>query len=40
LSLDVEAMLAGQAMKTIEPEAKNPGSELWDRVFQLMALLL
>ena len=50
LSLEVEAMLpeivgtvamlAGQAMKTIDPEVKNPGGELWDQVFQLMALLL
>jgi hypothetical protein len=50
LSLDVEtmlpdlvgtlAMLAGQAMKIIHPEVKNPGSVLWERVHGLMKLLL
>jgi Domain of unknown function (DUF1931) len=50
LSLDVEAMLpdlvgtlamlAGQAIKIIDPEVKNPGSDLWDRVLCLMELLL
>jgi Domain of unknown function (DUF1931) len=50
LSFDVEAllpdivgtlaMLAGQSIKTIDPEVKNPGSDLWDRVLRLMELLL
>ena len=50
LSLDVErmlpdlvgtlAMLAGQTMKIIDPEVKNPGSDVWDRVLRLMELLL
>jgi Domain of unknown function (DUF1931) len=50
LSLDVEAklpdivgtliMLAGQAMKIIDPEVKNPGSDLWERVLRLMELML
>jgi Domain of unknown function (DUF1931) len=50
LSLEVEAMLpelvgtlamlAGQTMKIIDPEVKNPGSELWERVGRLMELLL
>jgi hypothetical protein len=50
LSLEVEAMLpelvgtlamlAGQTMKIIDPEVKNPGSELWERVLRLMELLL
>jgi Domain of unknown function (DUF1931) len=50
LSLDVEAMLpdlvgtlamlSGQAMKIIDPEVKNPGGDLWDRVLRLMELLL
>jgi hypothetical protein len=50
LSIDVEAMLpeivgtlamlAGRAMKIINPEVKNPGSDVWDRVFRLMELLL
>jgi hypothetical protein len=50
LSLEVEAMLpelvgtlamlAGQAMKVIDPEVKNPGSDTWDRVVRLMELLL
>jgi hypothetical protein len=50
LSLEVEAMLpelvgtlamlAGQTMKIIDPEVKNPDSELWDRVLRLMELLL
>ena len=50
LSLDVEAMLpdlvgtlamlAGQAIKIIDPEVKNPGSDVWDRVLRLMELLL
>jgi Domain of unknown function (DUF1931) len=50
LSLDVEAMLpdlvgtlamlAGQTMKIIDPDVKNPDSEMWDRVLRLMELLL
>jgi Domain of unknown function (DUF1931) len=50
LSLEVEvmlpelvgtlAMLAGQAMKIIDREVKNPDSDLWDRVLHLMELLL
>jgi hypothetical protein len=50
LSLEVEAMLpelvgtlamlAGQAMKIIDPEVKNPGSEMWERVLRLMELML
>ena len=50
LSLDVEAMLpelvgtlamlAGQAMKLIDPDVKNPDSEMWERVLRLMDLLL
>jgi Domain of unknown function (DUF1931) len=50
LSLEVEAMLpdlvgtlamlAGQAMKIIDPAVKNPDSELWDRVRGLMELQL
>lgn len=50
LSLEVEAMLpelvgtlamiAGRAMKIIDPDVKNPGSELWDRVLHLMELML
>jgi hypothetical protein len=50
LSIDVEAMLpeivgtlamlAGRAMKIINPEVKNPGSDVWDWVFRLMELLL
>jgi Domain of unknown function (DUF1931) len=50
LSLDVEAMLpeivgtlallAGRAMKIIDPEVKNPGSDLWGQVLSLMDLLL
>jgi hypothetical protein len=34
------AMLAGQTMKIIDPEVKNPGSDVWDRVLRLMELLL
>jgi hypothetical protein len=34
------AMLAGRAMKVIDPEVKNPGSDLWERVLRLMELLL
>ena len=34
------AMLAGLAMKSIDPEVKNPGGDLWDRVLRLMELLL
>ena len=30
------AMLAGRAMRIIDPEVKNPGSELWERVQRLM----
>jgi hypothetical protein len=50
LSLEVEAMLpalvgtlamlAGQAMKLIDSDVINPGSELWERVLRLMELLL
>ncbi len=50
LSLEVEAMLpelvgtlamlAGQAMKIIDPEVNNPGSEMWERVLRLMELML
>ena len=50
LSLDVEAMLpdlvgtlamlAGQTIKIIDPEVKNPGSDVWDQVLHLMELLL
>jgi hypothetical protein len=50
LSLDVEAklpdilgtlaMLAGQALKIIDPDVENPGRDLWDRVLRLMELLL
>jgi hypothetical protein len=50
LSLDVEAMLpdlvgtlamlAGQTMKIIDPDVKNPDSEMWERVLRLMDLLL
>ena len=50
LSLDVEAMLpdlvgtlamlAGQAIKIIDPEVKNPGSDVWDQVLHLMELVL
>jgi hypothetical protein len=50
LSLEVEAMLpeivgtlamlAGEAIKIIDPEVKNPDSDLWDRVLHLMELLL
>jgi hypothetical protein len=50
LSLDVEvmlpelvgtlAMLAGQAMKIIDPDIKNPDSEMWERVLRLMELML
>ena len=50
LSLEVEAMLpeivgtlamlAGEAIKIIDPEVKNPGSDLWDRVLRLIELLL
>jgi hypothetical protein len=34
------AMLAGQAMKIIDPDVKNPDSCLWERVACLMDLLL
>jgi hypothetical protein len=50
LSLEVEAMLpelvgtlamlAGRAMKIIDPGVKNPGSDVWERVLRLMELLL
>ena len=50
LSLDVEAMLpdlagtiamiAGRAIKIVDPEVKNPGSDTWDRVLHLMELIL
>jgi Domain of unknown function (DUF1931) len=50
LSLDVEAMLpdlvgtlamlAGQTMKIIDPDVKNPDSEMWERVLRSMELLL
>jgi len=34
------AMLAGQAMNTIDAEVNNHGSDRWDRVLHLMELLL
>ena len=34
------AMLAGQAMKVIDPDVKNPGPDLWERVLRLMDLML
>lgn len=34
------AMLAGQAMKIIDPDVKNPGSDMWERVLRLMELML
>jgi uncharacterized protein DUF1931 len=50
LSLEVEAMLpdlvgtlamlAGQAMKIIDPGVKNPDSDMWERVLRLMDLML
>jgi hypothetical protein len=50
LSLQVEAMLpelvgtlamlAGQAMKIVDPGVKNPGSDMWEHVRRLMELLL
>ena len=50
LSLEVEAMLpelvgtlavlAGQAMKIVDPGVKNPGSDMWERVRGLMELML
>jgi hypothetical protein len=50
LSLDVEAllpdlvgtlaMLAGQTMKIIDSDVKNPGNEMWDLVLRLMDVLL
>jgi hypothetical protein len=50
LSLDVESMLpelvgtlallAGETMKAIDPDVKNPDAVMWDRVLCLMDLLL
>jgi len=50
LSLEVEAMLpelagtlamlAGHAMKTIDPDVKNPRDDMWEKVLCLMELLL
>jgi hypothetical protein len=50
LSLEVEAMLpelvgtlamlGGLAMKIIDPEVKNPGSDMWEQVLRLMELML
>jgi hypothetical protein len=50
LSADVEAMLpavagtlamlAGETMKVIDPDVKNPDNAMWDRVFTLMDVLL
>jgi hypothetical protein len=50
LSADVEAMLpaiagtlamlAGETMKVIDPDVKNPDDAMWDRVFTLMDVLL
>jgi hypothetical protein len=50
LSADVEAMLpavagtlamlAGETMKVIDPDVKNPDSAMWDKVFTLMDVLL
>jgi Domain of unknown function (DUF1931) len=34
------AMLAGQAMKIIDPDVKNPGPDLWEQVLRLMDLVL
>jgi hypothetical protein len=34
------AMLAGKAIKIIDPDVKNPDSDLWDRVLHLMEALL
>jgi hypothetical protein len=34
------AMLAGRAMKIIDPEVKNPDSDMWERVVHLMDLML
>lgn len=34
------ARLAGEAIKIIDPDVKNPGSDLWARVLRLMELLL
>jgi hypothetical protein len=50
LSADVEAMLpaiagtlamlAGETMKVIDPDVKNPDDAMWDKVFTLMDVLL
>jgi Domain of unknown function (DUF1931) len=50
LSADVEAMLpaiagtlamlAGETMKVIDPDVKNPDNAMWDKVFTLMDILL
>ena len=50
LSADVEAMLpaiagtlamlAGETMKVIDPDVKNPDDAIWDKVFTLMDVLL
>jgi hypothetical protein len=34
------AMLAGETMKVIDPDVKNPDNAMWDRVFTLMDVLL
>jgi Domain of unknown function (DUF1931) len=34
------AMLAGQAMKIIDPEVHNPDSDRWERVLHLTNLML
>ena len=34
------AMLAGETMKVIDPDVKNPEAAMWDKVFTLMDVLL
>lgn len=34
------AMLAGKTMKIIDPDVKNPAAAMWERMFDLMNLLL
>jgi hypothetical protein len=34
------AMLAGQVMRIIDHEVKNPGPDMWERVLRLMELML
>lgn len=34
------AMLAGQTMKILDPDLKNPDTAMWERAFSLMKLLL